>query len=81
MEDDADWRDALALRLRQVGARVATAGNVREAMARFAAEPPAVLVSDIGMPDADGYQLIQAVRERARHRAARDRHDGLCRRG
>ena len=62
VEDDADWRDALALRLRQVGARVTTAGDVREAMACFTAEPPAVLVSDIGMPDADGYALIQAVR-------------------
>jgi PAS domain S-box-containing protein len=62
VDDDVDWRDAVALRLREAGALVATAGGVSEALTRLVAQPPAVLVSDIGMPDADGYELIRRVR-------------------
>jgi CheY-like chemotaxis protein len=40
---------------------VATAAKALEALE---AEPPDVLVSDIGLPDADGMELIRQVRER-----------------
>jgi CheY-like chemotaxis protein len=44
---------------------VKTAGSVSEAVAALDAERPDVVVSDIGMPVADGYALIQTVRARA----------------
>jgi PAS domain S-box-containing protein len=64
VEDDADWREAVALSLMQAGAQVASAGNVAEALALLDTCEPQVLVSDIGMPEADGYELIRRVRER-----------------
>src|SRR4029453_14140466 len=60
----ADWRGAGALSLRQAGAQVASAGNVAEALALLDTCEPQVLVSDIAMPEADGYELIRRGRER-----------------
>jgi CheY-like chemotaxis protein len=64
VEDDADWREAIALSLTQAGAEVASAGSVAEALALLDAYEPQVLVSDIGMPEADGYELIRRLRHR-----------------
>ncbi len=64
VEDDADWREAVALRLGQAGARVTTAASVADALELLDAVRPQVLVSDIGMPHADGYELITLVRGR-----------------
>ena len=44
------------------GARVLTATSTREALALVVAERPHMIVSDIGMPDEDGYDLIRKVR-------------------
>jgi PAS domain S-box-containing protein len=60
-----DEPDALALVrrvLEECGARVLTAGSAREGLALVAAERPDVIVSDIGMPDEDGYDFVRAVR-------------------
>ena len=64
VEDDGDSRKALGLLLARSGARVRTVASVREALVAYAARPPDVLVSDIGMPDEDGYALIRAIRAR-----------------
>ena len=64
VEDDTDWREAIALRLGQAGAEVTAAGTVAEALALLEETRPQVLVSDIGMPEADGYALIREVRSR-----------------
>jgi PAS domain S-box-containing protein len=64
VEDDADSREALALALAECGARVRHAGSVREALAAYEARPPDLVVSDIGMPDEDGYTLIREIRRR-----------------
>jgi PAS domain S-box-containing protein len=64
VEDDADWREAVALGLTQAGAEVTSAGSVAEALALLGTHQPHVLVSDIGMPEADGYELIRRVRAR-----------------
>lgn len=63
VEDDADSRNVLALLLQKLGALVEAAASVREALDRLAARRPDVLVSDIGMPDEDGYSLIRQVRQ------------------
>ncbi|HWE24734.1 MAG TPA: PAS domain-containing protein [Myxococcales bacterium] len=62
VEDDADARELLSMILQEAGAKVATAGSASEALAAFQRERPDVLVSDIGMPDGDGYSLIRKVR-------------------
>jgi len=62
-EDDADSRDVLALLLRNLGARVEAVPSAREALDCVTARRPDVLVSDIGMPELDGYSLIRRVRE------------------
>ncbi|MFZ5895226.1 MAG: ATP-binding protein [Myxococcota bacterium] len=63
-----DEPDALAL-VREVlseqGAEVHTAGSANEALERFTEVKPDVLVSDIGMPDEDGYSFIRKVRARS----------------
>ena len=39
------------------------AANAEEALRKFPQEHPDVLVSDIGMPDVDGYELLRRVRK------------------
>ncbi|MDP2390983.1 MAG: ATP-binding protein, partial [Acidobacteriota bacterium] len=63
VEDDADSRNVLALLLRKLGALVEAVASAREALDRLTARRPDVLVSDIGMPDQDGYSLIRQVRQ------------------
>jgi len=62
VDDDADARELLQVSLRQYGAEVEAAVSVEDALARLARETPDVLVSDIEMPDATGYELIRQLR-------------------
>ena len=62
VEDDADSRDMLATILKQHGARVVEAENVERGFALFRAEQPNILVSDVGLPEQDGYDLIRRIR-------------------
>ena len=68
VEDEPDTLELLAFILQQCGAAVTTAGSVREALDVFDRARPAVLVSDISMPESDGYQLIADVRARGADR-------------
>ena len=63
VDDEADARRLLVLVLEQVGAIVTVAGNVREAIDALPKARPDVLVSDLGMPDQDGFDLIRQVRD------------------
>jgi CheY-like chemotaxis protein len=62
VEDDGDARDLMTRMLRDHGAQVTAAASAAEALDIFAALRPDVLVSDIGMPDEDGYSLIARIR-------------------
>jgi signal transduction histidine kinase/ActR/RegA family two-component response regulator len=62
VEDDADSRDMLATILMQRGARVIEAENVERGFALFRSERPDILVSDVGLPEQDGYDLIRQIR-------------------
>lgn len=62
VDDDPAAREVLGTMLRGFGARVTLAASAREALQRLAETAPDVLVSDIGMPDEDGYALIRNVR-------------------
>jgi PAS domain S-box-containing protein len=68
VEDDPDTLDLLKLVLDGYGADVATAASVREAIGVFEHWRPDVLVSDLAMPEEDGYQLIGEVRSRSAER-------------
>ena len=63
VDDEADARDMLRTLLEEFGADVMTAASAREAFDLLSsAWKPDVLVSDIGMPEEDGYTLIKKVR-------------------
>jgi PAS domain S-box-containing protein len=62
VENDEDSRDLLRKVLEQFGARVTTASSAAEALAELKQSWPDVMVSDIGMPGEDGYDLIRRVR-------------------
>jgi CheY-like chemotaxis protein len=53
----------LKIGLNQCGAEVILAGSATEALEMIASELPDVLISDIGMPGDDGYNLIRRVRQ------------------
>ena len=64
VEDDADSREVLELYLDQNGAAVRSFDSVRGAITALAETQtlPDLIVSDLGMPDEDGYSLITKVR-------------------
>jgi CheY-like chemotaxis protein len=62
VEDDVDARDMLVDVLVAQGADVRAAGNAVDAIELVATWRPDVLVSDIGLPDLDGYALMERVR-------------------
>ena len=63
VDDEPDTRELLIAGLGMCGAEVTTAGSAAEALEAFAADVPDLLISDIGMPGEDGYELIRRVRE------------------
>ena len=52
----------MAFVLEQAGAKVTTATSAGEGFAALTQSQPDVLLSDIGMPDMDGYMLIRQIR-------------------
>ena len=70
VDDEADARELIAEVLRSNGARVTTASDAASALELIAVRPPAVLISDVGMPDVDGYQLMRQVRSQTGTRAS-----------
>jgi PAS domain S-box-containing protein len=62
VDDEVDTREFLAFLLKQHHAEVYTFESVRQAFAAFLECHPDVLVSDIGMPEEDGYSLIHRIR-------------------
>jgi PAS domain S-box-containing protein len=62
VDDEAESRELLQTILAHRGAEVKACASVTEAMTTIAQWQPAVLVSDIGMPDEDGYALIRKLR-------------------
>jgi signal transduction histidine kinase/DNA-binding response OmpR family regulator len=64
VEDEADTRDGLMLVLAKHGASVEAVGSVREALDALDRELPEVLVSDLALPEEDGFSLIRRIRAR-----------------
>jgi len=62
VEDERDARESLTTALELLGARVFAVSSASAAMQVLEQEPADVLLSDIGMPDEDGYALIRKLR-------------------
>jgi DNA-binding response OmpR family regulator len=63
VEDDPDQRLALRMALEVAGYKVREASNGREALGLQRERAPAFLITDIFMPEADGFELIDTVRK------------------
>ncbi|HEY1404504.1 MAG TPA: PAS domain S-box protein [Pyrinomonadaceae bacterium] len=63
VDDEPDTRDLLAVVLTSCGAQVIQASTAAEAFDQIERECPDVLITDIGMPDEDGYSLLARIRQ------------------
>jgi len=70
VDDDADARELMERIFKECHATVLTAASVDQALFQLAQEVPDILISDIGMPTQDGYDLIRAVRHLKSERIA-----------
>ena len=66
VEDDQVTQQGLALVLRQAGAEVTTAATALEALEAYRAAQAKMLLTDIGLPDLDGYALLEQLRAHER---------------
>ena len=66
VEDDPVSREALELILAYYGARVMSAESAEDALECYERNAPTLVVSDIGLPNADGCMLLGAIRARER---------------
>jgi two-component system CheB/CheR fusion protein len=64
VDDHRDTREVLGRLLRASNYAVTTAGSVESALQLAAAEPFDIVVSDLGLPDGTGYELMQQIRDR-----------------
>jgi CheY-like chemotaxis protein len=62
VDDESETRDLLGYVLEQCGCQLVLAANAREALDALRDAKFDVLVSDIGMPEVDGYALIRSIR-------------------
>jgi CheY-like chemotaxis protein len=62
VDDERDAQALLAEVLEAAGARVRTAASAQQALVALDVEIPHVLVADLGMPEVDGFRLIERVR-------------------
>jgi CheY-like chemotaxis protein len=69
VDDEADMRDLVVVILSEYGANVRVAASAAEALLLLDQFKPQVLVSDIGMPEVDGYTLMRQIRTRPPHQS------------
>ncbi|MEH1988272.1 AAA family ATPase [Nostoc sp.] len=62
VDDDADMREFLPFMLEQYGASVTVVASGIEALTALSQSQPNLIISDIGMPEMDGYMLMRQVR-------------------
>ncbi|MEH1921136.1 PAS domain-containing protein [Nostoc sp.] len=62
VDDDVDTREFLHFLLQQNGALISAAASVNEALKTISQAVPNLLISDLGMPEMDGYSLIKMLR-------------------
>ncbi|MBW4456085.1 MAG: response regulator [Nostoc indistinguendum CM1-VF10] len=62
VDDDDDTREFHTFVLEQAGARVTAVASAKEALQALAESEPDMMLSDIGMPETDGYMLMRQVK-------------------
>jgi two-component system KDP operon response regulator KdpE len=62
IEDDPEMRSQVAALLERRGERVIEAGDAAAALKRFRADPPDLVLLDLGLPDRDGLVVVDEVR-------------------
>ncbi|WP_246276865.1 PAS domain-containing protein [Microcoleus asticus] len=62
VDDEADSREFVAFVLEQAGATVTSVASATKALQAFSQAVPEIVVSDIGMPEMDGYMLMRHIR-------------------
>jgi len=63
VDDNADIRDLLQIKLKKLGHAVETAGDGYAGLRRIAESRPDIAIIDIGMPGLDGYEVARRVRQ------------------
>jgi PAS domain S-box-containing protein len=71
VDDESDTRDLLKQGLEFCGAKVSVAANAADALEALTGNFPDILISDIGMPQVDGYELIRQIRLLPRERGGK----------
>jgi len=64
VDDDAAVRDSVAMLLQSSGYEVSTAANGFEALLQLKKRLPAIVLSDLNMPQMSGFELLSVVRRR-----------------
>jgi CheY-like chemotaxis protein len=64
VDDDLAVRESLVAVIEAFGFRTSTAGNGREGLAAVAAEAPEAIITDLHMPEMDGFALLSALRDK-----------------
>jgi CheY-like chemotaxis protein len=62
VDDEVDMREFLAFMLKDYGAQVTVVASAKEALEVLPQVMPDILLSDIGMPEVDGYMLMRQIR-------------------
>jgi len=65
VEDDVEQLELLSSLLEHANAEVVSATSAEQAIQKLAPRAPDVIVSDINMPECDGYQFLRRVRSRS----------------
>jgi two-component system, NtrC family, response regulator AtoC len=60
VDDDSNFREGLAELVHREGFTVETAGSLAEARPKVAEDPPDVVLMDLGLPDGEGVELLDA---------------------
>lgn len=62
VDDEADTRELIREVLKECGSEVITSNSAADALIALEEHKPDILISDLGMPDEDGYSLISKIR-------------------
>ena len=70
VDDDADSREAFSLTLKQHGAEVIAVESVKQALAEYDRQELDILISELAMPEDDGYSLIDTIRNSEKEKSS-----------
>lgn len=67
IEDEDDLRQLIVDELEDAGHQALEAGDGIDGLSKIIAENPDIIISDVGMPRMDGFQLKQKLQEQPKH--------------